>query len=419
LSILAEPTGRNQPQQFADASFHRWYDFVLGYPDHLVRDIFALLSVERGQIVVDPFCGTGTTCIECAKHQIRSVGIDANPFATFAAEVKTSFSQNPNRLRLAARRAENRYFRISDTVNNFGSDVTHIYLSQSGMVSRGWISPKPLECALALRKAIQLGRYPDLQRFLILALTADLPNKIGNMRFGPQIYKAKEKDEVDPIPYFRERVRLMVEDLEGRRDKYAPVIIQKWDAREIGSMITTPESIDYVVCSPPYPTEHDYTRHMRLELAFTESVSTRECLRKIKRTMIRSHTKGLYKGDEESLLVNIFPRIEMLANQVEVAVADRKSKFEKFYPWVIREYFGGMRRHFAAIFPTLKRGARAAYVVGDQAAYLRIRVETASLLGEVAEYVGFRVKEIKPCRRRWATGLSAFLDENILVLEKP
>ena len=412
---------RNEPQQFTDSSFHRWYDFVLGYPDHLVTEILSLLSVGRGQIVADPFCGTGTTLIECAKNRIRSVGIDANPFAAFAAETKSSFNIDHEALDRASDRVESRYYQILASGQKFTSDVTYIYLTGSGMVERGWISPKPLQQALALREAIRLGRKSDLLGPLMLALVADLPQKIGNMKFGPQIYRGRIKTDVDPLPFFKARIRAMVEDLSDidKIKTFGPILTQCGDARHCETIFRREKVVDYVICSPPYPTEHDYTRHMRLELAFTDSISTLSCLRAIKKTMIRSHTKGLYKEDDDAAIGPTSPGVEEVAKRVEVAVADKSSKFEKLYPRVVRAYFGGMRKHFTSIYPILKDGGQAAYVVGDQAAYARIPIQTASLLGEVAESVGFRVKEIKPWRRRWATALSDFLDENILVLQKP
>jgi DNA modification methylase len=414
-------SARNEPQRFVDPSFHRWYDFVLGYPDHLVTDILSMLSVGRDQIVMDPFCGTGTTSIECAKHRIRSVGVDANPFAVFAANIKCSFNINPEELNRAADRVEHRYRRILETDENFSTDVTYLYLNESGMIERGWISPKPLRQALALREAIRRGRKPELIDPLMLALAADLAQKTGNMKYGPQIYKGRVKLDSDPLPYFRSRIKSMVEDLEDRKtvSRFAPAIIEFGDTRYCENIIGNKQSIDYVICSPPYPTEHDYTRHMRLELAFTDSVKNVSGLREIKRLMIRSNTKGLYKGDDDAVLAAVSAGVEAAAKLIEAAVIDKVSKFEKFYPWVVREYFGGMSRHFQSILPFLKSGAKAAYVVGDQAAYARVPIQTALLLGELAEHAGFRVKEIKLWRRRWATALNDFLNENILVLEKP
>src|SRR5262249_31387821 len=286
----------------------------------------------------------------------------------------------------------------------FSSDLTYLYLNESGMLERGWISPKPLQRALALREAIRRGRKPELVDPLMLALVADLAQKIGNMKYGPQIYKGPPKSVVDPLPYFRSRIKSMVEDLSDRNrvSGFSATIIACGDTRYCENMIRNEKSIDYIICSPPYPTEHDYTRHMRLELAFTDRVKNVSSLREIKRAMIRSHTKGLYKGDDDSKLASVSAGVEAVAKQVEAAVADKASKVEKFYPWVVREYFGGMRRNFQSIFPFLKSGAKAAYVVGDQATYARIPVHTALLLGELAEHVGFQVQEVRLWRRRWA-----------------
>ena len=46
------------------------------------------------------------------------------------------------------------------------------------------------------------------------------------------------------------------------------------------------------------------------------------------------------------------------------------------YPRVTRLYFGGMARYFAELRSILRPGARLAYVVGDQASYLRVMIRT-------------------------------------------
>ena len=89
-------------QKFYNDAFHRWYNFVLGFSDQLVRHILEKFSVAPGDTVLDPFCGMGTTLIECTKHKVASIGIDANPFSVFATEVKAQFELDPNALLRAA-----------------------------------------------------------------------------------------------------------------------------------------------------------------------------------------------------------------------------------------------------------------------------------------------------------------------------
>lgn len=50
-----------------DRAFHDWYRFVLSFPPHLVRDYIERFGVTEDQCVLDPFCGTGTTLVECKK----------------------------------------------------------------------------------------------------------------------------------------------------------------------------------------------------------------------------------------------------------------------------------------------------------------------------------------------------------------
>jgi tRNA G10 N-methylase Trm11 len=65
-----------------DRAAHDWYRFVLSFPPHLVRDYIERLEVRKGQRVLDPFCGTGTTLVECKKLGIESVGVEPNPMAS-------------------------------------------------------------------------------------------------------------------------------------------------------------------------------------------------------------------------------------------------------------------------------------------------------------------------------------------------
>src|SRR6266571_8409470 len=72
----------------ADRAFHDWYRFVLSFPPHLVRSYLERFGVRADQTVLDPFCGTGTTLVECKKLGVPSVGVEANPMACFASAVK-------------------------------------------------------------------------------------------------------------------------------------------------------------------------------------------------------------------------------------------------------------------------------------------------------------------------------------------
>ena len=88
------------------------------------------------------------------------------------------------------------------------------------------------------------------------------------------------------------------------------------------------------------------------------------------------------------------------------------------YARVTRLYFGGMARHFSELSGAL-RPARLAYVVGDQASYLRVMIRTGQLIADIAASVGYKVVGIDLFRTRLATATKEQLREEVVVLEWP
>ena len=78
--------------QTANFPVHGWYRFVLSFPPHLVRRYLSKLKIGPEDLVLDPFCGTGTTLVEAKKNGIPSLGCDAHPFAALVSEVKTNWA---------------------------------------------------------------------------------------------------------------------------------------------------------------------------------------------------------------------------------------------------------------------------------------------------------------------------------------
>jgi tRNA/tmRNA/rRNA uracil-C5-methylase (TrmA/RlmC/RlmD family) len=83
----------------------------LGYSDHLVGSIIDEFELDpRREVVLDPFCGAGTTIVECKKQGISSIGIDANPSSCFATKVKTHWRVNEAELSSVLSKVERLYF---------------------------------------------------------------------------------------------------------------------------------------------------------------------------------------------------------------------------------------------------------------------------------------------------------------------
>jgi len=78
-----------------------------------------------------------------------------------------------------------------------------------------------------------------------------------------------------------------------------------------------------------------------------------------------------------------------------------------------------MARHLADLRSVLRPGANLAYVVGDQASYLRIMIHTGQMLADIAQALGYELMRIDLFRTRYATATREQLREEVVVLRWP
>jgi DNA modification methylase len=416
-----------------DRPAHDWYRFVLSFPPHLVRDYARRFDLDSSKRVLDPFAGTGTTLVECKKLGIPSVGIEANPMAHFACQVKTDWNIDPHDLVAHANiiaefaRAELWAMGIDDDLpasslwmNDANAQYKTLPPEAYKLLLTDSLSPRPLHKILVLLETLQTHGDERFYRHERLALAKALVSSIGNLHFGPEVGVGPAKADTAVIHTWLSCVRAMADDLRHLRClSDTPTAIYQGDARNIEELEAA--SVDIVITSPPYPNEKDYTRTTRLESVMLGFMKDRNDLRELKRGLMRSNTRNVYKGDDDDHWVAAHERIQRLAEQIEARRIElgKTSGFERLYAKVTKLYFGGMKRHLAELRRVLRPGAHLAYVVGDQASYLRIMIRTGQLLGELAESLGYELVGIDLFRTRLATATKEQLNEEVVVLRWP
>ncbi len=437
LTRSSNPTSRPHNKLRAeDRAAHDWYRFVLSFPPHLVREYIARFQLRPGQIVLDPFCGTGTTLVECKKLGIESVGVEAAPMASFASEVKTNWLISGTGLmrhaesvaRIVGRKLsaqgieDDPPFPLRARPRRCLVPLQRPPEAASKLLLTDSISPLPLHKVLVLLDMIDQThsmQYLDHER---LALAKALVSGISNLEFGPEVGVGPAKADAPVITRWLQCVRAMAEDLQNglHETSNVPATILRADARDVGKVIKR-NSIDAVFTSPPYPNEKDYTRTTRLESVLLGFVNDKQQLRSVKRNLVRSNTRNVYKSDKDDQGVAQNREVLQIANAIEKRRRElgKTSGFERLYPRVTKLYFGGMTRHLSSLRTVLKRGALLAYVVGDQASYLRIMIRTGKLLADIASSLGYEVIGLDLFRTRLATATRAQLREEVLLLRWP
>ena len=416
-----------------DRAVHQWYRFVLSFPPHLVRHYLERFGVGDADAVLDPFCGTGTTLVECKKLGIACVGLESNPMASFASSVKVDWSVDPETLRAYAEAVATDALTAIDsdacdeqiglplhwTEKNGQHQLRRLAPEQSKLLLKDSISPLPLHKSLVLLDAIDRHDDRVLRRYGRLALANALVYRVSNLKFGPEVGLGRIKQDAPVVHLWLDGMADICNDVSLVHDRRSILSqVFRADSREINRVIE-PNSIDAVITSPPYPNEKDYTRTTRLESVILGLIKDRQQLRSLKQDLIRSNTRGVYKSDTDDLVVEAHDGIQEIASTIERRRVElgKTSGFERLYPRVTRLYFGGMARHLASLRPVLRPGAKLAYVVGDQASYLRVMIRTGQIIAELAESLGYRVIGVDLFRTRLSTVTGEQLREEVVLLE--
>src|SRR6185312_15219622 len=227
-----------------DRSAHDWYRFVLSYPAHLVRAYVERFGLDARQNVLDPFCGTGTTIVECKKLGIPSCGIEPNPMAVFASRTKVDWEINADELvahashiaKLTLEKFNEQGIQDEDIfdrlvkpyipLRELPPDLVKILLTDS-------ISPLPLHKVLVLIEVLEANRDPRLLAHEHLALAKILVNDVSNLHFGPEIGVGKIKTDSAVVGPWVRAVSRIAEDIRHLQAKCTtPAIVHQADARD-------------------------------------------------------------------------------------------------------------------------------------------------------------------------------------------
>ena len=440
-----------------DLSIHDWYRFVYAYSDQIVTGLVDEFGITQDDLVIDPFNGTGTTTLAAKKLGIDAIGTDTSPASVLSARTKTNWDVDLDEFR--KRRSELLstlqpiFTQISSegntTLDSFGDstseeiDLSKYDFSEPEKTPKGWLSEKPLKKMKVLRYHVEEMPDDEVTDLFRLAMIAILPEDVGNVRFGPEATRdRKQEGDKDVYSILKKKLDKVEQDLEQVQEavesgKVGPgeTEILRADARKLADTLRSESrllntdkhegEIDYLITSPPYPAEHDYTRNQRLELIWLGVCDDNNDLQKIKKMNIRSHTKNIYVADDEGEQTNIREndRIDAIVSEMENIIEEENVShgFGQYYPRVIEEYFAGMLHHFEQVYDLMADGGKAAYVVGDSGSYWQVEVETAEILAELAEErVGFAAPQIRLWRNMAATTADYDdVEENILILTRP
>jgi hypothetical protein len=244
----------------ADENVHQLHPYPARLTRHIPRLILSSqLFGTKGDIVLDPFVGSGTVAVEAQTAGFEPWGIDSNPLAALITSVKTQ------RIDYAALETAIAQHRVKS-------------LGQSGQIAEGlsyWFSSAAGSAISALRE--QIVNYSDhtISDFFKLTLSRT-------------VHELAHRDPRIPVPVRprnSEIPRLTGKDVLDRHSRIADAAfnrlrsrspgleesqVRRGDARHVSHVFTDllrrGQRPDIVITSPPYGAAQKYLRSSSLSL---------------------------------------------------------------------------------------------------------------------------------------------------------
>lgn len=370
---------------------YNWFSYKEGFSRDIVLNILDELSIPKGTLVLDPFCGTGTTLLACKQAGYNTIGFDALPLGVFVSSTKLQGEYDMEKLYDAIR---------SITALKFGEtslkwvDVRFIDIKRA-------FSRYARNDLLFFKEKVLGIEDEKIRNFMMLALVS-IVTKASNTKKDGGVVKITNKRHLPPVRYLlKKKLHRMYKDLENQKES-ADSTKTRAEARlgDARSLDLEDGCVGACITSPPYLNFVDYTKLYALELSLLLE-SSDEYLG-LSRKTLRSHLGG--DNTRESKLN--FEDIHLILERLR----ENTPSFRDI-PCMVESYFEDMYLVLKEIYRVSKENAPAALVVGN-ACFPGVTVDVDLILAELGEDVGFRLQEIRVANVRWC-------DVHGIVKERP
>jgi len=417
--------GDNSNRQATRYSVHGIHEYKGKFNPQVAHALLNLLDVPKDGAVLDPFCGSGTTLVECAHAKIHGVGTDINPLAVFVATAKLDALHVPLEELEAGILRTSVSLRAQQPVRStLVSEERTTYLSQ-------WFPAPTLEEIELLRGQIGQEKSTKVRRILAV-IASDLLREFSLQE--PLDLRIRRRKEAPPYQPFHRAYKEKAEKLLDRIKQSRKVMgsVGRSEAINCDSTHLLKQQglpiFDAVICSPPYATALPYIDTQRLSLVWLGLVLPSR-LASLQADLIGSREFG--PAQRPNTIVRLNHNSGLLPTQLhkwclslQKNLSDNDGFRRQAMPVLLYRYFENMRSVFCGMKGHLKRGARVALVVGHNHTTLggtRIDIDTPGMLAELAEHTGYASIERMPLQAYQRYGMhqrNAVAKEEILFFKK-
>lgn len=356
---------------------HGYYTYPAKFIPQLASRIIKENS-QNGDIVIDPFMGSGTTVVEAIVNNRIGIGTDINEIAVLLAKVKST----PIKYELLVNEFTNLIFKLNSKLNGeFENELLKAseYIKLPERVDY-WFKPHIRDKLLIILFNILNIENKDIQDFFLITFAQILKSCSIWLQKSVKPTRDFNKKEIDPFYKFEWQAKRMIkkhndfnhilsQKIRENIDKYR--IVKNSDARNLPC---ENGKASLIVTSPPYVTSYEYADLHQLPslwFGFLDELSS-----------FRKKFIGSSFRERETIDLKSF-----IADKIVMKLGDNKKGIE------VRNYFADMLESFIEMKRVLKKGGKAAIVIGNTK-LKGVEILNAEVFKEQFENIGFKVHKI-------------------------
>ena len=355
---------------------HGIHKYPAKFFPELPRWIIRRYSTD-GEIVLDPFAGSGTTNIESQLNRRNSVGIDIDPFSRLLFQVKTT--------PLNRSAVESIVELLLEKLQRYNPSLVPIHTVPNFPYRDNWFNKEILlELTYIINTIDSLQTDNQIRNFFkmcfssIIRAVSNADNNctrtVVRKRLNKQIYPSLA------LTKFAESILInslrIIEYSRVVNRRYTIELSQNSDARSIGY----PDSyFDLAVTSPPYVNAVDYPRTHQLEIYWLGI-----CQGSL------TPLKRLHVGTE-SVLKDAYNHLHEIGDPLADEVIRVIFEKDRRRAYIAYKYLYDMRKNLEEVYRVLKKNRHYVIVVGNNTIRGQ-QFESWKYLMHLSEKVGFKVK---------------------------
>lgn len=351
---------------------HGYYTYPAKFIPQLASRLINEYSSE-GDIIIDPFMGSGTTVVEAIVNNRIGIGTDINDIAYLIAKVKTTpiqamkLLQEFNKIEIDLRGRMN---------GNYAQFLTKslTFVPQNERIDY-WFLPQQKEKLSIIFARILEIEDEDIKNFFLVAFAQILKSCSIWLQKSVKPTRDQNKKIYEPLTLFSAQAKKMIK----RHDEFNRILSEKVKnninefrtirCEDSRSLPCEDGIAQTIVTSPPYVTSYEYADLHQLPSLWFGYLSE---LPEFRKKFIGSAYKDREKIGLKSLLAQ---------NIVEQLGENKKGR-------EVRYYFADMLETFTEVKRVLKIGGKACVVIGNTQ-FQGVDILNAEVFQEQFESIGF------------------------------